>query len=204
MKRKWLIIVIAILLSPILFILGLILLQKPFMSLAVNGKVVAVVRQPFFRPNWSYGSADFYAGGKKIFSLPENYLLDGGPIFIYPFADGQRFLCIYDDDAAVLVFVVDFNTGSTKTVGSREWPTNDYLRKYLTERAPHVVMETKGVVRLPNYTELQEVSSNVTLLSVSQFRTASFPTLDLGLFRRYWKKDEILDELNTNRQSVWP
>jgi len=198
-KRTFILIAIYVITSVVFVVLSPVLFRKRTVPLLSNDRVVAVAKPPLVSKDNGCG---VYVGKTRIFSLWEGFF--NFPLFIYPFADGQRFLCIYDDDAAVLVFVVDFNTGSTKTVGSREWPTNDYLRKYLTERAPHVVMETKGVVRLPNYTELQEVSSNVTLLSVSQFRTASFPTLDLGLFRRYWKKDEILDELNTNRQSVWP
>ena len=107
MKQKWPTIAAAILLivsCPILLVVGLILFQKPFMPLIVNGKVIAVVRQPFLRPIWNDGSADVYVGGNKIFSLPENFL-DGSPVFIYPFADGRRFLCDYNDDTSLLDFV---------------------------------------------------------------------------------------------------
>ena len=109
MKRKWLIItaiVLIILLCPILFVSGIILFQRPSVLLKVDGKIIAVVRQPFLRPIWNEGSADVYVGKEKIFSLWEDFF--DGPMFIYAFADGKRFLCDYDDDTAMLDFVVDF------------------------------------------------------------------------------------------------
>jgi hypothetical protein len=209
MKRQWVIIAAAIILCPILFVLGVILFQKPSLSLIVNGKVVAVVRQPFFRPNWSYGSADVYAGGKKIFSLPENYLLDGGPIFIYPFADGKRFLCDYDDDTSLLDFVVDFRDSATNEPRSSGWPPNDnsmgdriglgnYVRTYMASRITNVVFDTQGIIRLPTYAELQEVSSYLTNTTPSPIKAVYFQLITSGT-----KKGLLLD-LATDRQSVWP
>jgi hypothetical protein len=126
------------------------------------------------------------------------------PLFIYPFADDQRFLCIYDDDTAMLVFVVDFASSPESVIKQSEWPPNDYTRSYLAQRATNVVMKTKGLVRLPVLSELQEVSSNLTSITSSQFKTASFPVLDLGLYRSYWPKEALLSALHTNRQACWP
>src|SRR6185295_13765371 len=105
MKRKGRIITIAIM--GIIFCPILLLFQCPSIPLMVDGKVVAVARRSFIRPILNGGSVDVYVGEKRKFSLAQNFL-DCAPIFIYPFADGQRFLCDVDDDVAMLDFVVDF------------------------------------------------------------------------------------------------
>ena len=202
MKRQSLIIVAAIILCPILFVLGLILFQKPFVSLMANGKVVAVARQPFFRPIWNDSSADVYVGKKKIFSLWENFM-DGSPIFIYPFADGKRFLCDYDDDTSLLDFVVDMRNSATNEPNSAGWPPNDnvmgnYVRTYMTSRITNVVFNTRGVVRLPNYEELREVSSYLTSTTPAPINAGYFNFLTFG------EREHLLLDLATNRQSVWP
>ncbi len=136
-----------------------------------------------------------------IFSLGENYFLDGGPVFIYPFADGKRFLCDYDDDTSMLDFVVDLG-GSNKTAASfTKWPPNDnvmgnYVRTYITSQITNVVFEAKGLVRLPNYAELEEVSSYLNNPDQKSVTTVYFNFL-------FHKKFVLLD-LATNRQSVWP
>jgi len=65
-------------------------------------------------------------------------------------------------------------------------------------------METKGFVRLPDYSELQEASSNLMSLTSWQLKRTSFPSGDFGIYRFYWKKEELLSGLATNRSSVWP
>jgi hypothetical protein len=65
-------------------------------------------------------------------------------------------------------------------------------------------METTAAVRLPNYAELQEVSSNVAILTPLELKKASFPNFDLGIYRVYWTKEELLAVLQTNRQKLWP
>jgi len=203
MKQKWPTIFVAILLivlCPILFVVGLILFQKPYISLMANGKIIAVVRQPFLRPIWNDSSADVYVGEKKMFNLWENFM-DGSPVFIYPFADGKRFLCDYDDDTSLLDFVVDFRDSATSEPRSSGWPPNDnvmgnYVRTYMASRITNVVFDTKGVIRLPNYAELQEVSS---------YLTSTTPTpIKAGYFEFFWDKKSLLLDLATNRQSVWP
>jgi hypothetical protein len=204
MKRQWLVIAAVIIVCPVLFVLGLFLFQKPSIPLMINGKIVAVVRQHFLRPNWdweAYGSADVYVGKEKMFSLPENYFIDGGPVFIYPFADGKRFLCDYDDDTSLLDFVVDFRNSATNEPRSSGWPPNDsvmgnYVRTYMASRITNVVFETKGFVRLPTYAELQKVSGYLAGTSPAQIRA--------GYFNFFGSKESLLLDLATNQQSVWP
>jgi hypothetical protein len=126
------------------------------------------------------------------------------PLFIYPFADGKRFLCIDDDDTAMLVFVVDCGGSATNLPYLPQWPPDDYTRTYLAQRATNVVIETKGTVRLPSYAEVQEVSRSLVDLTPRRLNAASFPCWDLGVYRYYLPKEFLLRQLQTNRQSVWP
>jgi hypothetical protein len=75
-------VVIAILLSPILFILGLILFQKPYVTFMVNGKAIAVAKRSFFAPMLTESSVDVYAGTNKMFSLWEDSF-DGPVLFTH-------------------------------------------------------------------------------------------------------------------------
>jgi len=197
MKHKWLIVATAaflLLLNPILF-------RKHTVPLLSNGKVVAIAKRSF-APHWKDSVVDVYVGKEKVFSLWSDFF--DFPLFIYPFPDKQRFLCIDDDDTSVLVFVVDFGASDTNVSHSSRWPSDDYVRTYLTSRATNVVMETKGFVRLPNHSELQEVSSNLANLTSAQFKATSFPSGDLGIYRFYWTKEDLLSELALDRKSVWP
>ena len=72
----------------------------------------------------------FTSGKQKISVCGEIFDF---PLFIYPFADEKRFLCVYDDDTAVLVFIVDFNAAITNVTDSHGWPPNDYTRNYETK-----------------------------------------------------------------------
>ena len=167
----------------------------------VDGKIVAVVKRSSLRSNWGYCSADVYVEGKKIFSVPENDSLDGGVTFIYPFADGKRFLCDYDNDTSMLDFVVDFRDSAKNEPRSSGWPPNDnvmgnYVRTYMASTITNVVYAPKGVVRLPNYLELQEVSSYLASTNPTQTKA--------GYFDFFSTKKSLLLDLATNRQSVWP
>jgi len=196
-KRKGLIIAttaLLVLLIPVIFRMH----NVPLIS---NGEVVAMAKRSF-APHWSEGTVDVYVGKVKVFSLWADMF--DFPLFIYPFADTQRFLCIYDDDTSVLVFVVNFGAADINTPNSSQWPTNDYVKTYVAKRATNVVMETKGFVRLPNYSELEEASSNLMSLTSGQFKTTSFPSDDFGVYRFYWTKEDLLSELATNRSSLWP
>jgi len=166
-------IVIMIILCPMLLFVGLLLFQKPSVPLMVNGKVIAVARQPLFRPIWSDSSAEVYVGKEKIFSLWENFL-DGSPVFIHPFADGKRFLCDYNDDTSLLDFVVDFSASGTNKINSYEWPPDYYARTYMASRMTNVVYDTKGIIRLPNYAELQEVSGYLNSTTPTQIKAGYF------------------------------
>ena len=211
-KRKWLIIaaaILAIIACPVSFFLGSTLFQRPSVELVADGKVVAVVRQPLLRPNWDwegFGHAAVYIEKEKVFSLAENYLVDGGPIFIYPFAGGKRFLCDYDDDTSMLDFVVDFRDSATNESRSSGWPPNDigegneiglgnYTKTHMASRIPNVVFETRGFVRLPNYAELAEVRSYLTATNSTHTKAAYFS---------FWSKESLLLDLDANRKSVWP
>ena len=194
MNRKWLIIILSvvlILLSPILF-------RRHTLQLMANGKTVAVAKRSIL-PAWNDGSVDVYVGKEKIFSLWEDFW--DGPVFIYPFADGKRFLCDYDDDASMLDFVVDLSAPATNEVNSSNWPADDkdmgdYVRTYMASRITNVVFETKGVVRLPNYEELKEVSGYLNSTTPKRIKA--------GYFNYFYPKKIVLLDLATNRQSVWP
>ncbi len=118
------------------------------------------------------------------------------PVYVYTFADGKRFLFGDDDDTAILVFVVDLRSGSTNLPRSSDWPPNsgsigNYVRDYLELRAPQVMIEGSNYVRLPNMAEVREAASNIDSIR------------KLTLFPLY-SKTSILDDLSTNRTSVWP
>lgn len=153
-------------------------------------------------PALTDGSVNVYAEKKKVFSLWEDFC--DGPVFIYPFADNRRFLCDYNFDTAILVFVVDLDAAGTNGIGSTDWPPNDELRSYLARNATNVVSATTGAVRLPTYAELREVSDYVSQASVGQIKRASMPYCDFGIYRHYVSKEFLLLDLATNRQSYWP
>ena len=197
MKWKWPVIVacvLLILLSPVLF-------RKRIVPLIFNGKTVAVAKRSFL-PRWNDGAVDVYVGKEKVFSLWEDAF--DLPLFFYPFADGRRFLCNYDFDTAILVFIVDLNASGTNESDLSKWPSDDQFRTDLARMASNVVLETKGVVRLPSFAELQEVSSYLASATPRQIKNASFPFCDFGVYRNYATKKDLLLDLATNRQSYWP
>jgi len=123
-------------------------------------------------------------------------------VFVHTFADRKRFLCIYDYDTAVLVFVVD--TGASTAPTTNEWPPDGSLRDSMTMFITNVVVRSQGLARLPTLTEVQEVSRDLAGLSPTQLKARSFPSGDLGLYRYYWPKDLLLKELKPDRNSAWP
>ena len=196
MKRKWLIIIAAvllILLSPILF-------RKRTVLLESNGKIVAVAKRSMF-PTFGDGQVDVYLGNERIFSVWEDAF--DLPLFFYSFPDEKRFLCIDDDDTAMLVFVVDFRASATNTP-QLTWPQAMDARNEMASRATNVVFNTRGLIRLPNCDELQEVSSYLASATPKQIEKASFPFCDLGIWWNYAGKDFLLLDVATNRQSPWP
>jgi hypothetical protein len=171
-----------------------IVCRKYRVPLVSNGKVIAIASRPlWYDETISSGKTNLFSLSSDLFELP---------LFIYPFADGKRFLTIYDDDIAILVFVVDFDRAAGRT-NQPMWPKSDWS-KYLADQATKVVIRTEGLVRLPDFAELQEVSSNLAGLTPGQYRAAAFPCWDLGILRSYWPKERLLDDLATNRASVWP
>ena len=184
----------------VLLVGSLLVFQKPHVTLVANGKVVAIAKRPFIQP-FGGGATDVYIGKEKIFSLWQDYF--DGPLFIYPFGDGKRFLCDYDDDTSLLDFVVDFRDSATNEPRSSGWPPDganmgSYVRTYMASRITNVVYDTKGVVRLPNYAELREVSDCLTGKNPAAVKAGYFQLLE---FRT---KERLLLDLATNRQSVWP
>lgn len=179
-----------------LALFSLLWLRRSGVPLIANGKTIALAKEPFFLP-WKDGELDVYAGNTNVFSVWEDFF--DFPVFIYPFADGKRFLCIDDDDTSVLVFVVDLNPSATNVLQSPLWPSDDYVRTYIAGRMTNVVMNTKGIVRLPTYPELQEASSYLADSATGQLRDASF-----GVYNSRWPSQKLLSELATNRNNVWP
>ena len=177
------------------------LFRKRTVPIVANGKVVALGKRPFVMP-WRDNEFGVYAKDSKVFSLWGDSF--NFPLFIHAFADGKRFLCIDDDDTAVLVFVVDLGATVTNTANSFGWPPDEYTRTHLARRATNIIIETKGQVRLPSYSEVQEASRSLANLTPRQLKAASYPCADFGVFRFYWPKEALLNALNTNRHSVWP
>ncbi len=139
--------VIAAGVSALIILLMPIVARKYRIPLISNGKMVATAKRPGVLP-WQTNELTVYVGQSKMFSLWDDFF--DFPLFVYPFTDGRRFMCIYDYDTAVLVFVVDFAHSATNTTKPPEWPSDAYTRKVLTEGAANVVMKTKGFVRLPS------------------------------------------------------
>jgi len=185
----------------ILMLFGPILFRKSRVLLVSNGKVVAVVKRSF-APPWREAEYGIYAGNSNLFSMWGDTF--EFPIFVHAFQDGRRFLCIVDDDTAILVFVVDFTGSSSSVTNLPKWPPDEYTRTYLAQRATNRVTKTHGAVRLPNCMEIRQASCEIESLTDGQFRAASLPTWDLGFYRFYWPKKALLSALDTNRSSVWP
>lgn len=183
---------LVVLFSPALF-------RKRTVPLFSSGKIVAIAKRPPI--TWRDKPVPVYAGKTKLFSLWGGFF--EFPLFVHPFPDGTRFLCVYDDDTAVLVFVVDLH-GALGKSSEPGWPPNGYLRDYLARAATNIVIEKTVPVRLPSYAEVQEVSDSLKNLAPSRFRAMSFPCADFGIYRGYWPKAALLNALHTNRQSVWP
>jgi hypothetical protein len=196
MKRKWLIaaaIFMAILILVALILLGII--QKPLVGLSVNGRIIATARRSFVGPVFGKSSTDVYLGKEKIFSLHQDFF--DWPSFIYPFADGKRFLCDYTGDTEALDFVVDFTGTDTNQSNLLQWPTDEQLRDQLLNMATNAVFDTKGVVRLPNNAELKELAHYLTTTTPGPIKAASLDFINFGT-------KQLLLDLATNRQSIDP
>ena len=144
MKLKLPMIALAFFVAVSLFVfvlIGIMFVQRPTITLMVGGKVVAIAKQPLLIP-WHDGSADVYVGKDRVFRLWENFL-DGRPVFIYPFADGKRFLCDYDDDTAMLDFIVDLGTSPTNPPTPDAWPCDDAMR---TQMASAMTMPSRRIL----------------------------------------------------------
>lgn len=185
--------ILVILLSPILF-------EKRTVPIISNGNIVAVAKQPFSLP-WNDYKVEVFVGKSKAFSLWADFF--DSPRFIYPFADGQRYLCDYSADTADLIFIVDFGSSRTNVMNTDKWPSDDWTRTSFAKWITNVCCDTKGVVRLPNYSELQEASSNLVSLTSWQRKTTSFPCRDLGFLRFYQSKEDLIYGLRTNRELAW-
>lgn len=154
-------------------------------------------------PAWSDRLITLSAGGSNVFGVWKDFF--DFPIFVYSFPDARRFLCVYDYDISILTFVVDCSGAPTNTAAYPHWPPDDYLRGELERGMTNVVVSNKGVVRLPTSDEIQEVSTRVQAWSLTQFKAASFPVVDLGFCSfRSLDKQFVLWAMATNRHDVWP
>jgi hypothetical protein len=198
--RKWLLLTVP--LVVILGFLGFALIGPRTVFLASSGGSVVKARDPAGLP-WDDRVVTFSVGRSNVFAVWKDFW--DCPLFVYSFADARRFLCIYDDDTALLTFVVDCEPRGTNAINLRPWPPDDYTREHLERRATNVVVNCNGVVRLPTYAEVQEVSSKVKAWTPQQLRAATFPGLDFGFCQfRSSDKEFVLRLLDPNRNSVWP
>lgn len=188
--RRPVIVIVACVLLLLLVLSTLLWRIKSGIPLIANGKVVAVAKQSLFLP-WHEGELSVYIGKTKAFGVWEDFF--DYPVFIYPFSDGKRFLCIDNDDTSVLIYVVDLNASATR---ASLWPPDNYARTYIFERMTNVVMDTKGIVRLPTYPELQDAAS---YLANPELKNDS-----IGVYSAHWSVQKLLSELDSNRVSVWP
>jgi hypothetical protein len=175
--------------------------RKRNVPLLSNGKVVATVHCPLVMP-WKEGAYVVSVGKTNRFSMWTDFF--DTPLLIYPFPGGQKFLCVDDDDTAILVFVVDFSTSAKSITNLPIWPSDLWTHNQFAQRITNVVMNTTGFVRLPQLAELLEVSSNVLQMSPSQYKKACIPCSDLGLVRGYWPKDQMMKALRVDRGYAWP
>jgi hypothetical protein len=176
----------------LLFFFYVVQTARP-VRLISGGKVVATATTPFGLP-WKDRFVTVHTEGTNLFKIWEDCFDD--PVFLYCFSDRQRFLCVYDYDVAVLVFVVDCRPEGTNPLTPPLWPPDDDTRKTLGWMMTNVVVQAKGAVRLPTYAEVQETSSFVRKSTSGQFRAAYF-----GI---YCPKNFVLMALDTNRNSCWP
>ena len=129
-----------VILALVLALLGLsspVLFRRNAVQIKCNAKAVAIAKRPSALA-WRGNKVDVCVGSSNMFSMLGD--LWTFPVFIYSFPDAERFLCIYDDDTAVLAFVVDSDLSRTNALGAAESPTNDYTRGILAQRATNVVV----------------------------------------------------------------
>jgi hypothetical protein len=197
MIHKWLMILATIMMLLILFLLaGLGVVQKPFITLATNGQAIAVAKRSFLGPVLGESLTDVYIVDERIFSMHQDFF--AFPDFIYPFADRKRFLCDYWDDTEMLDFVVDLRTSNTNRLSSSEWPIDGELREGLTRGATNMVLETKGIVRLPDYAELREVTDFLNSRNPKTTQAGYFCFFNIGM------REVLLLDLATNRHDFFP
>jgi hypothetical protein len=180
----------------LLILLTPLVLRKRTVPLISQGRIVGVAKRPFGLP---WGDVGVYVQRSKVFSLWGGDL-DDGPLLIYPFRNEERFLCVYDYDVEAFAFVVDLSPSHTNTSKRAIWPSDDFNRAAFARWATNVVLETRGVVRLPDLLELQEVFNDLAKLNQAQLDIMSFPGNDLGFCRFYVPKETLLSNLRTNRQ----
>jgi len=193
--------VLAIIAIGLILLASPVLLRKYSVPLKSGGKVMAVGTRPWFAP-WKYTYGDVYAGNSKIFAMGVD--LFEFPIFVHPFPDGKRYLCIFDNDTIIPVFVIDLNPAVTNLGAAEFWPVDDYLHQTLIREMTNIVKESAGTVRLPTYQEVEETSRYIAGLSSFELKRESYPCADFGICRFYWNKEDLLPVLATNRTSAWP
>ena len=146
------------------------------------------------------GEVNVYLGDQKIFGLWQDSF--DSPLYVYPFADAKRYLCVYNRDTAILVFVADLD--SSRTNQTVNWPVRGELRDYLARGATKVMLNSNVLARMATDDELQEVRDHLSRASEVKIKAASLPYCDLGVCRSYEDRATLLLDLATNRQNYWP
>ncbi len=175
------------------------ILRQWHMRLASPAPTDVYVTRPIV---FDEGQYSIRRDGTNVFSLWRDMF--DGPEFIYMFADGQRFLCMYDHDTAYLVFVADLNPIRTNTATAAGWPHSGVDGQYIAQAAARVTTITNGITRLPTWPEVKEVADYLNRLPTGQFNAQSLDKCDLGLFQVHTlPKQFLLQELSTNHHSLW-
>lgn len=194
-------IILSILAIGLILLLSPIVLRKYSVPLKSGGKVMAIGTRPWFAP-WKYTYGNVVTSDSKIFSMGVD--LFEFPLFVHPFPDGKRYLCIFDNDTIVAVFVIDLNQTVTNAPAVEAWPADNELRKSMIYFMTNIVKESIGTVRLPTTLEVQETSSYIASLSSFELKRESYPCADFGIYRFYWEKEDLLSSLASNRTGAWP
>jgi len=178
-----------VLFSPFLF-------SERTINLVMEGRQVATAERPFGKPR---GDVSIHMGQSNVCSLWGGDIFHG-PLLIWPLDSGHRFLCLYDYDVEDFAFVVDLSTSSSNSPTLADWPADEWTRRAFAAWATNVVLNAQGVVRLPTQTELRQASSDLARLPAGTFRKASFPCLNLGIYRFYAPIKTVLSDLREDRQ----
>jgi hypothetical protein len=115
MKNKFRRVLLGLVVIFCFVLLSPVVLRKCTIPLFSGSKAVAVAQRRLS------GDVDVYVGKSKAFRLDCSSSWVEFPVLVFPLDDGQRFLCIYDNDTEVPVFVVDSDAPSTNAAIHEYW-----------------------------------------------------------------------------------